>query len=1054
MFKRFKILFSSMLLALTSIGFSSWVFLGSAEGSNLKYTEDSTLKVVAYIKSNSNVKYTSIEKALEVANASSESDEIYVIPGTNPIITRNCKISSNDKLYLPFEDETIFAQTNGATEAPSGSTSKYNESYEYSSNCYNIVTISSGVTLTINSSSSLIVGANQFGGQGGAYLNGCVGKKYTKIVLLPGAHIYNYGTLECNGYIMDSSIINDPYIVSDNDLSSVICYSGSVTYGLFNLIEHRGGTDFYNMLMEKSFSASSDVILDALGNSSKIKAAKFKGAPFNRFYFSNIESFLRLYAGSKFYAKADLYANSQHNSTTSSIYGDDSSFFIQQTTGYIDNKFNRTTKLSVVNVCGSCSINSIVLSLAISGVTININSTDFLLAISYFYEMNFNSFNNETSVVTCNQGIKVLTGGKLNVGENVIFDSNKDIMVYETFTDKEKTPLYPSNKPAGILTVNGTLTVPNIGGKTESNNIDGKLVVTSGCEVTDYHYNMQTAGAFVYEPIIEDLQIKIYNQLTSTFGYYSDNLTATTYPSYSQTGSIGFVIDTTSCKIINTTNKIMINKDLYINGYPYFNDMCGDNGYVGFKDLSWTSSDTSIATITKDTNSVYGAIISGVGLGDNVTITLSITSVSGSVFTDTLIISVEEPGKLVTSISLGNPTNNISVGDSYSLNAIIAPEDAQDKSLLYSSSNTAIATIDTTGKYTGIGTGTCTIKATSIDGSNIEASFELTVTSNIRITDFSFVGGETLAISKSKEAAETKTVTLSPNPATGSGNFTATSLDTANLTVSISGNTLTLTTVANNTITVSVKVTSTNGVNGSTIENTLTVNITKYTNSCIIEGTLITLGDGTYKKVEDIVSGDVVQVFNHETGEVETSHVVFNEGEEKNNYEVMECQFEDSLVEVISEHAFFDLNLNKYVYINEDTINDFIGDDFVMIKEGIIKSSKLLSINVITKNARVYGLNSYKTLNFINNNMLSIEGNISGLFNIFEYEKDTLKYDPIKKQQDIDLYGLLTIDDYQGMISEYMFEAFNGAYLGISIEKGLITWDSIKYLAELYAPLC
>ena len=81
-------------------------------------------------------------------------------------------------------------------------------------------------------------------------------------------------------------------------------------------------------------------------------------------------------------------------------------------------------------------------------------------------------------------------------------------------------------------------------------------------------------------------------------------------------------------------------------------------------------------------------------------------------------------------------------------------------------------------------------------------------------------------------------------------------------------------------------------------------------------------------------------------------------------------------------------------------------------------------------------------------------GGISGLFNIFEVDTATMKYDSAKMQRDIQKYGLLTVEDYGGMITQEMFDAFNGAWLGVAIGKGMLTWEEIAYLANRYAPLC
>lgn len=234
-----------------------------------------------------------------------------------------------------------------------------------------------------------------------------------------------------------------------------------------------------------------------------------------------------------------------------------------------------------------------------------------------------------------------------------------------------------------------------------------------------------------------------------------------------------------------------------------------------------------------------------------------------------------------------------------------------------------------------------------------------------------------------------------------------------------------------------------------------TVSLTAHIeSSCIIEGTLITMADGTYKNVEDIVAGDEILVFNHETGLIEPSHVVFNDAEPLGDYEIIHCEFENTTVGISYEHAFFDLTLNRYVYINANTIDDYIGHEFVSIEDGIMISQKLVRTYKTVETCRVYSPVTYKTLNIVNDNMLSIGGNITGLFNIFEYDPETLKYDELQKQKDIETYGLLSLEDFGGQIDQYMFDAFNGAYLSVSIGKGMITWERIAELIERYAPLC
>lgn len=80
----------------------------------------------------------------------------------------------------------------------------------------------------------------------------------------------------------------------------------------------------------------------------------------------------------------------------------------------------------------------------------------------------------------------------------------------------------------------------------------------------------------------------------------------------------------------------------------------------------------------------------------------------------------------VTSISLNKTTETISVGDSAMLSTTILPENADNKTVKWTSSDTNIATVDSTGKVTAVSTGTAKIIASTVDG-NKTASCVITV---------------------------------------------------------------------------------------------------------------------------------------------------------------------------------------------------------------------------------------------------------------------------------------------------------------------------------------
>lgn len=82
----------------------------------------------------------------------------------------------------------------------------------------------------------------------------------------------------------------------------------------------------------------------------------------------------------------------------------------------------------------------------------------------------------------------------------------------------------------------------------------------------------------------------------------------------------------------------------------------------------------------------------------------------------------------VTGVTLDKTTMDLVAGNSATLKATVAPENATSKTVTWASSNTAIATVDTTGKVTAVAPGTATITATAADGSGKTATCKVTVT--------------------------------------------------------------------------------------------------------------------------------------------------------------------------------------------------------------------------------------------------------------------------------------------------------------------------------------
>lgn len=81
----------------------------------------------------------------------------------------------------------------------------------------------------------------------------------------------------------------------------------------------------------------------------------------------------------------------------------------------------------------------------------------------------------------------------------------------------------------------------------------------------------------------------------------------------------------------------------------------------------------------------------------------------------------------VTGMSLGISSASINVGEVISLPSTITPNDASDQSIIWSSNNTTVATVNANGTVTGVSEGEAVITATTNDG-NYTASATITVT--------------------------------------------------------------------------------------------------------------------------------------------------------------------------------------------------------------------------------------------------------------------------------------------------------------------------------------
>ena len=140
----------------------------------------------------------------------------------------------------------------------------------------------------------------------------------------------------------------------------------------------------------------------------------------------------------------------------------------------------------------------------------------------------------------------------------------------------------------------------------------------------------------------------------------------------------------------------------------------------------WTSSNTNVATVNSD------GLITPVGVG---TCVVTVTSKSNPNVSATVNVTVNgnnTTSSTITGISLSKYTMNLTVGQKDISWVTMTPSTAPEslKGEIWTSSNTAVATVDAYGNVTAVGAGTCTITVTSQNNRNVSAKITVNVAGN------------------------------------------------------------------------------------------------------------------------------------------------------------------------------------------------------------------------------------------------------------------------------------------------------------------------------------
>ncbi|MDR0691929.1 MAG: Ig-like domain-containing protein [Prevotellaceae bacterium] len=138
------------------------------------------------------------------------------------------------------------------------------------------------------------------------------------------------------------------------------------------------------------------------------------------------------------------------------------------------------------------------------------------------------------------------------------------------------------------------------------------------------------------------------------------------------------------------------------------------------KSVTWSSSDETKATVSQE------GLVTAVAVGEA---TITVTSNADNTKKATCVVTVDPVA--VTGVSLNKVETILEISDTETLIATVAPDNATDKSVTWSSSDETKATVSQEGLVTAKATGGATITATSNADNTKKATCTVTVVSSI-----------------------------------------------------------------------------------------------------------------------------------------------------------------------------------------------------------------------------------------------------------------------------------------------------------------------------------
>ena len=195
---------------------------------------------------------------------------------------------------------------------------------------------------------------------------------------------------------------------------------------------------------------------------------------------------------------------------------------------------------------------------------------------------------------------------------------------------------------------------------------------------------------------------------------------------------------------------------------------------------------------------------------------------------------------------------------------------------------------------------------------------------------------------------------------------------------------------------------------------------------CFAPGTLILMADKTYCRVEDIKIDDMVMVYDHYSGNLIKERIIANvhDSAVKKEYKIITLNFKNGKsLKIVKSHILFNITENQYVWIDDKTIESYLGHEFALYVKNEIKGDKLLNYSIITQMTYYYVPISKYHLNIFAEDFLTMPPTKLTL-NMFDI-KDDMCYDlsiveKVGKTSYEEIKHLISLEEYSNLPCEYL----------------------------------